>query len=115
MQREYQRPGELREESGAAYLKAWTGNSALTEAYRKDGLRGYWLSQLSVSTDIRRPSACWKAVTYAHVGSKERAMLFLERGFRDRCDGLQFLNADPIYDGLRDDPRFKDLIARLQL
>jgi tetratricopeptide (TPR) repeat protein len=103
------------EESLAAYLKAWSGNPVLIEAARKGGLKAYWLKQLSVSLDNKPATACWKGMAYAHVGEKEGAISLLERGFRDHCDGLQFLNADPAYDGLRGDPRFKDLIGRLHL
>ena len=49
---------------------------------------------------------------YAHLGEKKLALEYLQRAFQHPCNGLQFLNVDPIYDGLRQDPAFKELISR---
>jgi hypothetical protein len=40
---------------------------------------------------------------------------YLTRGFQQHCGGLQVLKVDPLYDGIRDDLRFKELMARLRL
>jgi hypothetical protein len=40
---------------------------------------------------------------------------WLDWGFQHHCDGLQFLKAEPIYENLQDDPKFKKLITQLRL
>jgi hypothetical protein len=52
---------------------------------------------------------------YAHLGKKEQALEFLNRSFQQHCSGPHTVIADPIDDPLRDDPKFKDLVARLRL
>jgi TolB-like protein/DNA-binding winged helix-turn-helix (wHTH) protein/Tfp pilus assembly protein PilF len=55
------------------------------------------------------------AFAYGLAGDKDRAFAWLERAFAVRCTGLTDLNVDPIWDPLRDDPRFKDLVRRVGL
>jgi hypothetical protein len=35
--------------------------------------------------------------------------------YKQHSDGLQYLKVEPVYDGLRSDPRFKDLLAKVGL
>jgi len=55
------------------------------------------------------------AFVYGLVGDKDRAFAWLERGFAEHNGDLTDLNVDPIWDPLRDDPRFKDLVRRVGL
>jgi hypothetical protein len=34
-------------------------------------------------------------------------------GFEQHCDGLRFLKVEPVYDALRDDRKFEELMAKL--
>ena len=52
---------------------------------------------------------------YAGLGRKDEAMVWLERAFEERADGLTWLNVDPMMDEMRSDSRFQDLILRLGL
>ena len=48
------------------------------------------------------------------LGRKERALGLLEDGFEARSGWiLPFLTVDPLFDPLRGDPRFEDLVARI--
>jgi TolB-like protein len=116
--------GQIYEAKGMAqdaftsYIKTNTGTPAqlagLHRAFEKDGLKGFWLEQFKRSAS--KPDwPCWQAMFYAHVGDKERAMHMLEQSFDHHCDGLQFLKTNPVFDSLRDDPRYQELIARLKL
>jgi hypothetical protein len=51
----------------------------------------------------------------AHLGDKARTLDLLESGVQSHCDGLQFLRVEPIYDIVRDDPRYEALLERLRL
>ena len=58
----------------------------------------------------------WIARFYLRLGDKERALKWLQKDYERRADGaLVALNADPVWDPLRSDPRFKDLVRRVGL
>ncbi len=55
------------------------------------------------------------AQLYAQVGETDLAFQFLEQGFREHSRSLPLLNVDPQWNNLRSDPRFKDLLKRMNL
>jgi len=57
----------------------------------------------------------WLGLIHAALGDKERAFVWLEKAYQARSDTLLFLKVDPKYDSLRSDPRFSDLVKRLNL
>jgi tetratricopeptide (TPR) repeat protein len=52
---------------------------------------------------------------YIGLGDREQAFAALERAYRERSNILQFLKTHPLYDPLRDDSRFTDLLHRVGL
>jgi hypothetical protein len=54
------------------------------------------------------------AFVYTGLGDKERALDWLERGYDERGIFAAWLKTWPLYDALRDEPRFKALLARMQ-
>jgi len=55
------------------------------------------------------------AQVYIGLDDKKRAFEWLEKAYQDRALWLRNLKSDFIYDPLRSDPRFKDLMARVGL
>ena len=53
------------------------------------------------------------AMIYCRLGDKERAFEFLEQGYQERTRGLVYLQVEPQYDPIRSDPRFQDMLARM--
>jgi len=49
------------------------------------------------------------------LGKKDLMFEYLEKACEDRCVGMSWLKADPIFDSLRSDPRFKSLLKRIGL
>jgi tetratricopeptide (TPR) repeat protein len=50
---------------------------------------------------------------YAALGDRDRALYWLEEAYRARVSELVFISHAPDCDGLRGDPRFKDLLRRI--
>ena len=53
------------------------------------------------------------ATTYAALGDKKEALSRLEQAYEERSWYLLFLNLDPELDSLRSEPRFQDLVRRM--
>jgi serine/threonine protein kinase/tetratricopeptide (TPR) repeat protein len=49
------------------------------------------------------------------LGESDRAIEYLERSYKEHSHWLIYLHMDPGMDGLRDDPRFQDLLRRVGL
>ena len=52
---------------------------------------------------------------YLGLGDNEEAFVWLEQGYKEHSNILQWLKVHPYFDPLRDDPRFKDLVHRVGL
>src|SRR5205814_7218228 len=55
------------------------------------------------------------AVVYAGLKDKDQALTWLNKAFQDRADWMVNLKVDPRFDSLRSDPRFEELIRRMNL
>jgi hypothetical protein len=55
------------------------------------------------------------SVAYVGLGDKDKALAWLERGYQEHSNAMTALKVDPMYDPLRGDPRFQDLIRRVGL
>ena len=73
------------------------------------------LSQLEHQRMERYVSSCYFAFVQAVLGDKDQAFESLNRAFEERSHWLTLLAVDPKYDTLRDDPRYRDLLRRLNL
>jgi serine/threonine-protein kinase len=60
------------------------------------------------------PPAC---IAWIHIalGQEDDAFAWLEKAYDARDYELEFLACAPVYDPLRDDPRFDDLLRRVGL
>ena len=53
------------------------------------------------------------AIVYANLGDTDEAFEWLELAFEERAAYLRLLKVDPLFDPLRSDPRFQDLLERM--
>ena len=53
------------------------------------------------------------ALVYAGLGEKDQAFEWLERAYKVHDKGMCYLKIDPPLDPLRSDPRFQDLLRRM--
>ena len=101
MEREVSRSGFV---AARAHLKL--GNKAAAQKV---------VSDLLALSKTRHVSANRIALAYAGIEDTERAFEWLEKAFVDRSMRPDFMPYDPVYDSLRSDPRFKDLLRRAGL
>ena len=90
--------------------------AALGQAYAKRGIRGYYLWQLQrlrEESKHRYVSAADFAYVFAGLGEKDEAFSYLEKAYEDRDCYLTRLQVLPALDPLRSDPRFQDLLRRM--
>ncbi|HKW17035.1 MAG TPA: winged helix-turn-helix domain-containing protein [Terriglobales bacterium] len=114
----YEKKG-MPDEAFAAYVQANTGPpekvSALKTAYKQQGLQGFYATQMEQRRqDKKEIDPVIDAVACTRLGQNEKAIRLLHQAFQQHCDGLQFLKADPVYDPLRGDSRFQQLISQLR-
>ena len=107
-------------EAASEYLKGESaaGTSpqnvaALKAAYEASGIRGYWQKRLELRLSEVYTSPCDIASFYAVLGDRERAFEWLERAYREHDPGIITLKAELMFDSLRSDPRFADLLRRV--
>lgn len=107
-----------------AYLKAEElgGSSpsriaALRDASRTSGLPGFWRKKTSLDKDPASPAfnAYDVAHDYATLGDRDDSILWLQNSYNAKDSRLVELSLDPRFDPLRSDPRFQDLLRRLNL
>jgi tetratricopeptide (TPR) repeat protein len=53
------------------------------------------------------------AVVYAGLGNRDRAFAWLEKAYQERSGWMVTIKNDPALDNLRSDPRFQDLLRRM--
>ena len=92
--------------------------AAMDRAFAKGGLRGEaqaWmeLNKKQIEDGIISPIDA--ALLYLACGRKDEAVAWLEKNFDRRSFRMIFLAVNPLWDPLRSDPRFADLLRRIGL
>ena len=96
----------------------WPTSALLCHGYASSGDRPraqQLLLELTQHATRGSLDPVWIGLIHASLGDKERAFVWLEKAYQARSDTLLFLKVDPKYDNLRSDPRFSDLLKRLNL
>jgi hypothetical protein len=55
------------------------------------------------------------AVIYVGLGDSEQAFAWLDKAYAIRDEGLLMANVHPVFEPLHPDPRFQDLLRRMNL
>ena len=89
----------------------------LRRAFDRSGIAGFRQEKLRSltersKTEYIRPNTF--ARNYAWLGDKENAFLWLEKSLEER-DPVVSLKIDPEFDFLRDDPRYFEILRRINL
>jgi serine/threonine protein kinase/TolB-like protein/Tfp pilus assembly protein PilF len=89
-----------------------------TKIFAKRGREGYLRYMLEGSKkDGHDPWRQYvgRIVLYAQVGDKDRAFEWLNKAFESKDHQMAQLQVNPVFDPLRSDPRFTDLLRRMNL
>ncbi|HEX6279122.1 MAG TPA: winged helix-turn-helix domain-containing protein [Pyrinomonadaceae bacterium] len=84
------------------------------KAYGAFGWRGVTLERIRIVKTKADPDASALARLHAELGDKDKAFEYLERSFEARSNLIAVLGVDPNFDILRDDPRYHDLVKRIE-
>jgi TolB-like protein/DNA-binding winged helix-turn-helix (wHTH) protein/Flp pilus assembly protein TadD len=105
-----------------AFMKATPGPADSAQgvefraAYRHSGINGYWhqrLAMLERQSEAHYVSPWTFAVSHALAGERGRALEDLEKAFDERYPSMVFVQVEPVFDSLRSNQRFKDLLHRI--
>ena len=100
-------PGDTEALTGLGYGYAVTGKRADAQKV---------LDKLNEISKQRYVSAVWRAKIYSGLQEKDKAFEWLEKAYQDRSIvSTGFIKTSPIFDPLRSDPRFADLLRRTNL
>ena len=96
---------------GSAQMRA-----ALAHAYAISGGKSAAreiLVELEETAKVRYVSPYDIATVYAALGEKDQAFNWLHKAYDERSDWLAYLKVNPVFDNLRSDPRFIELLRRV--
>ena len=92
--------------------------ASIEEDFSKGGYKGVLQSWLDGLTEISKYgyiSPYNIAQAYMRMGEKEKTFTWLEKAYEEHDSGLVSLAVEPMFDPIRSDPRFKDLLRRMKL
>jgi len=90
--------------------------ASLAHAYARCGRRQdaeAILNELTAETTKRYVAPYLFAVIHAGFGEREKAIAWLEQGFESHDVWMVWLNREPRFDVLRGEPRFRELLRRM--
>jgi eukaryotic-like serine/threonine-protein kinase len=92
--------------------------ASIEEDFSRSGYKGVLQSWLDGLTEISKHgyvSPYSIAEAYMRMGEKEKAFDWLEKAYDEHDSGLVSVGVDPLFDSVRSDVRFRDLLKRLRL
>ena len=72
------------------------------------------LNKLQALSQKRYVSGLYFAIIYAGLKDNDHALQYLNKAFQDRHPGLVLIRIEPMFDSLRSDERFKQLVKRFE-
>jgi tetratricopeptide (TPR) repeat protein len=112
----------LDEDEKSATLNKDANRLALLKAAREEYTRaGYRAAQKRIAETLEQQSKriyidpMSIAIAYASFGDKDKAFFWLEKSFAEKSDLLRILKTARPFDSLRSDPRYADLLRRMNI
>jgi tetratricopeptide (TPR) repeat protein len=92
--------------------------ASIEEDFSKTGYKGVLQSWLDGLTEISKHgyvSSYSIAQAYMRMGERQKAFGWLEKAYEEHDSGLVSLAVEPMFDPVRPDPRFRDILRRMKL
>jgi TolB-like protein len=86
--------------------------TVVRESFAKGGWRGY-LQAMTAKARLPQGNLYLVATFHIALGERDRAISELYNAYDRRENDLYWLKTDPLFDPLRDDPRFKELVTKV--
>jgi TolB-like protein/DNA-binding winged helix-turn-helix (wHTH) protein len=95
--------------------KSW--HDRLNAAHRSGGRKAYWETRIKFLRALpdTQCSAGGLARIYVLAGENDSALENLNRALNQGCFWLSIMKTEPLFDPLRGDPRFKDMLKKVDL
>lgn len=100
-------PGSMSQEETTAFA------TTLRSALHSQGPQGYWSVLLQDRLDTDADDHCLLAYAYFRTGDHENGYPQLELAIKGRDRNLRQMKTNPMWDFVRDDPRFQDVLRRV--
>ena len=95
------------------FFLSWLGWAYAMAGMEKDAKK--ILKDLSEMSDTHYVSALCLAIIYTGLNEKDLAFESLDKAYDEHYEVMAFINMVPMFDPLRDDPRFVELLKRVGL
>src|SRR5437016_2840222 len=92
--------------------------ASIEEDFKKSGYKGVLQSWLEGLTELSKHSYVSSysiAESYMRMGEKQKAFEWLEKAYEEHDSGLVSLAVEPMFESLRSEPRFKEIVRRMKL
>ena len=73
------------------------------------------LAKLEQISGSRTDRTATLLIAYSGTGQKERLIELLQKAYSEHSNAVVQIKVDPMYDPIRSDPRFEDLLRRVGL
>jgi len=93
------------------WVKALLARSLAKSGQRDEAVK--LLGELQSESANRYVASSGMAVVLGALGEKDKAFVWLEKEVTDRTPRPPLFSVNPVFDDLRDDPRFADLVRRV--
>ena len=97
---------------------SWNGRPMLAYTYAVAGKRDEAMKMLEEQTELSKHrfiSPFNFAVIYMGLGDKDRAFEHLEKAYEEHPQTMVHFKTQPMFDSLRSDPRYTDLLRKMNL
>jgi tetratricopeptide (TPR) repeat protein len=99
--------------SGSPLMRAALAHTLVSAGRTAEGLQ--ILDDLTKQAKQKYVAPYFFAGIHIGLGENDRAIEYLEKAYEEHSHWLIYLHIDPSMDGLRDNPRFQDLLRRVGL
>jgi eukaryotic-like serine/threonine-protein kinase len=91
-------------------------NKEVTQVYKKSGVKAAlreWADQEVALSKRRYEDPAFIGLIYAAANDRDQAFAWLEKGYKEKSDSIQYVKTTRWVDPIRSDPRYADLLKRM--